>query len=621
MSDQGRGNEFSSMIARLQPGATIEQLNAQMKVIVERNLERLPQRQAFARTQRLRRLRGRRSASSWSATARAPLYVLQGGVLLVLLIACANVANLLLMRATGRDRELAIRTTLGAGQWRLVRQMLTEGLVLSLLGGVGGLAARAGRGAGADRDELRSRLPGVADASLHPPVLLFTLALALVTGLVFGVVPALAVIRGNTSALLKDDSTRGSASRTTALMRSALVVAETALALMLLVGAGLLIKSFAPAAGRQSGLLARERADRADRAAGGPLSRRRGPRGVLGAAARRRRATIPGVTAAGLTSNVPFNGNVSSGSYSIVGYTPGPTEAAPHGRQEVVGGDYFRAMQIPLLQGRVFNDGDTADSPPVVVIDQYLVEPLLRRTAIRSASRSSAAGPQTPKMHDRRRRRHDQQHRSGRAGDEGAALLPVAQQPRPAHGAGAQDRRSIRPQLVPQVRAAVQSIDPEQPIADVRTMDQWVAGRWRTGARRWCCSRCSATSRWCCRRSASTACSRSASRSGCASSGSARRSARIAQSILSLVLTQGLRTAGVGLAARPGRLLRSHPLPADAAVRRQRARLAGVRRRHGPAARCRGAGLLRPGAARDPHRSDGGVEGRMSRSGVLSVQR
>ena len=103
------------------------------------------------------------------------------------------------------------------------------------------------------------------------------------------------------------------------------------------------------------------------------------------------------MTAAGLTSNVPFNGNVSSGSYSIVGYTPGPSEAAPHGRQEVVGGDYFRAMQIPLLQGRAFNDSDTADSPPVVVIDQYLVN---RYFATRNplGQEIQRGGPQSPRL-------------------------------------------------------------------------------------------------------------------------------------------------------------------------------------------------------------------------------
>ena len=242
MSDQGRGNEFSSMIARLRPGATIEQLDAQMKVIVQQNLERLPQFKSFA------------STSGFGGYAvgireqlvgdvRTPLYVLQVGVLVVLLIACVNVANLLLMRATGRYRELAIRTTLGAGQWRLVRQLVTEAIVLAILGAAGGLAlglagvraliALSGR-----------QLPGAPDAALHLPVLAFTIALALLTGIVFGLVPAVAVIRGNTNAMLKDDSTRGSASRGTGIMRSGLVVIETALALMLLIGAGLLIRSF-----------------------------------------------------------------------------------------------------------------------------------------------------------------------------------------------------------------------------------------------------------------------------------------------------------------------------------------------------------------------------------------
>ena len=139
MSDQARGNEFSQMIARLKPGASIEQLNGQMKMIVERNLERLPQRQAFAKSSGFGGF-AVDIRQQLVGEARTPLYALQGVVLAVLLIACANVANLLLMRATGRYRELAIRTTLGAGQWRLVRQMITEGAVLSLLGASGGLA-------------------------------------------------------------------------------------------------------------------------------------------------------------------------------------------------------------------------------------------------------------------------------------------------------------------------------------------------------------------------------------------------------------------------------------------------------------------------------------------------
>src|SRR5437868_3316177 len=138
MSDNARGNEFSSMIARLRPGATIAQADAQFKTIVDRNIERLPARAAFAKTSGF----GGFAVSMRDqivGDVRAALYVLQAGVIVVLLIACANVANLLLMRATARSRELAIRSTLGAGQWRILRQLLTEGIVLSIAGGVGGL--------------------------------------------------------------------------------------------------------------------------------------------------------------------------------------------------------------------------------------------------------------------------------------------------------------------------------------------------------------------------------------------------------------------------------------------------------------------------------------------------
>ena len=469
MSDQGRGNEFSQMIARLKPGVTIQQFNAQMKTIVDRNMERLPQRAAFARTSGF----GGYAIDirdQLVGDAKTPLYVLQGVVLAVLLIACANVANLLLMRATGRYRELAIRTTLGAGQWRLVRQMITEGVVLSMFGAAGGLVLGliGVRGLIA----LSSRqLPGIAEASLHPAVLVFTLGLAVFTGLVFGVVPALSVIRGNTATLLKDDNTRGSGSRATSFMRASLVVIETALALMLLVGAGLLIKSFARLQDVDPGFSS-ERVLTTQISL--PASR------YLDAAARRafwtrlldKARAIPGVTAAGFTSNVPFNGMVSSGSYSIVGYAPGPTEAAPHGRQEIAGGEYFKAMQIPLLQGRVFNDGDTADSPPVVVIDQYLAS---RYFSARSplGQQIQRGGPQSPKLTIVGVVGTINSIDLGQPVSKERIYYPIAQQPRPSMALVLKTALQAE-DLVPQVRAAVQSLDAEQPIADVRTMEQWV---------------------------------------------------------------------------------------------------------------------------------------------------
>jgi putative ABC transport system permease protein len=470
MSDQGRGNEFSMMIARLAPGATIEQFNRQMKTIVDRNLERLPQRAVFARS------------SGFSGFAvpirdelvgdlRTPLYILQVFVFLVLLIACANVANLLLMRATGRYRELAIRTTLGAGHWRLVRQMLTEGVVLAFFGGLGGIVV-GWAGVRLLISLGSQQIPGLASATLQPAVLAFTMTLALVTGVIFGLVPALIVLRGNMASLLRDDSRSGSASRSTGLTRSGLVIAETAFAVMLLAGAGLLIKSFIRLQNVNPGFSS-EHVLTAQITLQGPRYADAAARRAFWSGLVEKARALPGVTAAGLTNQVPFNGNVSSGSYSVVGYTPGPTEPAPHGRQEVAGGDYFTAMKIPLVEGRVFNDSDTAESTPVVVVDELMAKKYFAgRSAVGGQIRRG--GPDSPPItiigvvktisaidlaqpveKERLYRPFTQQAQFSMAVVLKTALEPEA--------------------LISQLRVAVRSLDPEQPIADVRTMDQWIS--------------------------------------------------------------------------------------------------------------------------------------------------
>src|SRR5206468_5674880 len=258
----------------------------------------------------------------------------------LLLIACANVASLLLRPATGRHRGLAIRTALGAGHRRLIRQLLTEGLVLSALGAIAGLAAGwAGvRGLVALSAQ---QMPGMSDASLNPAVMAFTMTLAAVTGLVFGLVPALTVLRGSSmSTALKEDSARGSAGKRTGVTRAALVIVETALALVLLVGAGLLVKSFANLHEVNPGFSS-DRVLTAQLALPATRYPDAAARRAFWARLLERVRALPAVTAAGLTSNVPFNGNVGSGSYSIAGYTPPQGEAQPHGRQEVIGGDYF----------------------------------------------------------------------------------------------------------------------------------------------------------------------------------------------------------------------------------------------------------------------------------------
>ena len=470
MSDNARGNEFSEMIGRLRRGATIEQLNAQMKTIVTRNLDRLPSRRAFATTSGFGGY-ALPLREELVGDVRAPLYVLQAAVVVVLLIACANVASLLLMRATGRYRELAIRTTLGAGRGRLIRQLLVEGVLLSLIGAVAGIAVglagvRGLLALGADQ------VPATTDAALHPAVFAFALALAVLTGVVFGLVPALVVMRGNTSALLKDDTARGSAGKHTGFTRASLVVVETALALVLLVGAGLLIKSFARLQRVNPGFLS-ENVITAQISLPATRNADAAARRAFWSRLLERMRPLPGATAVGLTSNVPFNGSVSSGSYSVVGYTPPETEAQPHGRQEVVGGDYFRAMNIPLVAGRLFSDSDAADTPRAVIVDQFLVnryfanrDPLgqqIRRGGPTSQPWTIVGVVGTINSID-----------LGQPVAKERLYYPVMQNT-PSNLSVVVKTAADPHALVPQIRTAVTSIDPELPIAEVRTMDEWMA--------------------------------------------------------------------------------------------------------------------------------------------------
>jgi putative ABC transport system permease protein len=474
MSDNARGNEFSQMIARLRPGTSIAQLNEQIAVITAHNIERLPTRAQFMKSSQF----GGFAVSlrdQLVGNVRTPLYMLQVGVLLVLFIACANVANLILMRATGRHRELAIRTTLGAGQWRIVRQMLTEGIVIAIAGAIGGIAVGL-LGLQGLLALGGTQIPGTPEATLNAAVLAFTLGLAVLTGLVFGIIPAIAITRGNAAAFLKDDSRSGTASRGTGAIRTFLVIAETTLAVVLLIGAGLLLKSFAKLQHVNPGFAA-ENVLTAQIAL--PAAR------YPDAAAYRafwtrlleRTRAIPGVTVAASTTNVPFNGNVSSGSYSIVGRAQGPGEAAPHGRQEVVGGDYFKAMRIPIVAGRYFSDADTIDAAPVCIVDEYLAKKYFATAGALGQQIQRGGGPTAPKFTIVGVVGTINSIDLGMPVTKERLYYPLSQQAQARGGGMALVLKTgLDPQsLVPQVRAAVAAIDPEQPIADVRTMEQWVA--------------------------------------------------------------------------------------------------------------------------------------------------
>jgi predicted permease len=278
------------------------------------------------------------------------------------------------------------------------------------------------------------------------------------------------VLRENTASFLKDDSARSTPGRRAGATRAVLVVSETAIAVVLLIGAGLLLKSFVQLQSVNPGftpdhVLTAQISLPAVRYASAPS------RIAFWSRLAERVRSIPGVTAAGLTTNVPFNGNVGSGSYTIVGRTLAPGEAPPHGRQEIVGADYFAAMRIPLVAGRLFRDGDAALAPIVCVVDEYLVKkyfadrsPLGERiqrgpnfiaTIVGVVGSINSIDLGQPVTKERI------YYSATQAGPSSMAMV-LKTSPDPVS-------------VVPQVRAAVQAVDPEQPIADVRTMDQWVS--------------------------------------------------------------------------------------------------------------------------------------------------
>jgi predicted permease len=314
------------------------------------------------------------------------------------------------------------------------------------------------------------QLPETASTGLQPAVLVFTFVIAVGTTIVFGLVPAISVLRRDTVSTLKDDPTRASAGTRTGAMRVALVVAETALAVVLLVSAGLLLKSFTRLVRVDPGfspdhVLTAKVSLSPTRYRGADAQRTFWRRWLENA------RQVPGITAVGLISSVPFNGTVSSGTYHVTGHPYGPAEKLPHARQDMIDGDYFRAMQIPLLEGRLFNGSDTADSPRVLIVDQFL--------ARRQFPNETAVGKQL-NFGDATNytivgvvRTINDSDLSQPVPEEriyyDATQFPLSRM-------SLVIRTAVDPaNVVAQTRAAVQSIDPEQAIADVRTMDQWMA--------------------------------------------------------------------------------------------------------------------------------------------------
>jgi putative ABC transport system permease protein len=354
-----RRGRYMTAVARIKPEVTLEQAQAEMKTISARlnqydfnanwSVNVVPLRQQF------------------TGEIRLALLVLMGAVGFVLLIACANVANLLLARASARQKEIAVRAALGAGRGRIVRQLLTESVLLAALGGAAGLLL-----AWWGTDVLMSfsprELTDLPQVKISAPVLGFTLAVSLLTGIIFGLAPAFEAIRFNLHESLKEGKTIGGGTRGHRL-RSAFVVAEVALALVLLAGAGLLLRSFARLQAVNPGFNAKNVLTMRMSLPGRKYDTDRKRIDFFRQAVAGIKA-LPGVEDAGATNFLPFAGPHAGTLVEIEGRPALPPGQGLGTGVCVTDINYFQAMQIPLKRGRLFTEQEAAEMRGVVVINE-----------------------------------------------------------------------------------------------------------------------------------------------------------------------------------------------------------------------------------------------------------
>jgi putative ABC transport system permease protein len=455
----------SSVVARLKPNISQQQTESALNVVYNRLEQQYPDSNT-----------GRRGTllplhESFVGNVRQPLLILLGAVGLVLLIACANVANLLLVRASTRRREMSVRVALGANRWRIIRQLLTESLMLASIGAALGILF-AHWGARFIASQLPEGIPRLAEADVDLRVLLFTLTVSLVTGLLFGLAPALQASRLNLTDALKEGD-RGSIGRQH--LRSVLVVAEVALTLTLLVGAGLLIQSFRrvlqvdPGFDAQNLLTMQVSVNNAD-----------GNQVVsFFKQLQENVRSLPGVKSVAISNGLPL-GSVNRPVFFIQGRPLPEKGKAPGAMRYTVGGDYFQTMAIDLIKGRVFNSQDTASTPLVVVIDEALAQHFPNEDPI--GQRLSQSDTGMPSYEIVGVVRHvEQDNVDGQEARTPQFYLnfnqvPADRWPGQVRRINLLMRTDVEPaSLAPAVRGQISALNKDQAVFNVRTMEQIVS--------------------------------------------------------------------------------------------------------------------------------------------------
>jgi len=455
-----------SMVARLKPGVSLQQAQTAMNTLADRLRQQYPQIY---------------SGGSWGIAVkslfeesvgeiRRALLVLLVAVSFVLLIACANLTNLLLARSATRRKEVAIRAALGAGRLRLVRQLLTESLLLALLGGGFGLLLSL---FGVDLLVAlnHGNIPRWQEIGVDGRVLTFTLAVSLMTSALFGLAPALQSSKIELTAALKEGGRSSVSGFRSFGLRNLLVVSEVALALVLLVGAGLLLRSFARLLevnlGFQPQNLLTMQVSLPTSKYGTPEQRRAFYEQALGQI-----RALPGVVSAGAVSNLPLSGAMTSSGFTIEGHQTMQRELYPADPRSA-SSEYLQTMSIPLLRGRYFTERDRAGAPEVVIIDEVLArryfpneDPLGKRLAVEGPGWREIVGIV------------GQIKYKGLDVDyQGQLYFPHAQDPwRGMYRMNLVVRTTAEPMsLVSAVRGAIQRVDKDQPVYRVMAMEQLVA--------------------------------------------------------------------------------------------------------------------------------------------------